>query len=66
MTAKNVECACASRFTCGYCLRNTKPYHYTLADGSVMYSPNPAKFEGHVADGGTEQGYAIYSNVALS
>ena len=25
-----------------------------------------AKFEGYVNDGGTEQGYAIYSNVALS
>jgi hypothetical protein len=27
---------------------------------------NAAKFEGWVADGSTEHGYAVYSNVALS
>ena len=44
--AKNIECKCEpNRFTCGYCLRNAKPYFYTLSDGSAIYlipvqSPN--------------------------
>lgn len=35
--AKNVECKCESNLTCGHCLRNAKPYHYTLGDGSCIY-----------------------------
>ena len=34
---RNIECKCDSRFTCGYCLRNIKPYHFTLSDGSAIY-----------------------------
>jgi len=29
MMAKSVECKCDPRFTCGYCLRNMKPYFFT-------------------------------------
>lgn len=32
----NVECKCDPRFTCGYCLRNMKPWFYTLPDGSAI------------------------------
>jgi hypothetical protein len=35
--AKNTECKCTSSFTCGYCLRNAKPYFYTLEDGTRIY-----------------------------
>lgn len=31
--AKNIECTCTDRFTCGYCLRNAKPYFSTPAKG---------------------------------
>jgi hypothetical protein len=37
--AKNVECKCDDNTTCGYCLRNMKPYHYTLSDGSAIIPP---------------------------
>jgi hypothetical protein len=30
------DCKCTSRFTCGNCLRNAKPYFYTLSDGSAI------------------------------
>ena len=33
----NIECRCDPQFTCGYCLRNAKPYFYTLSDGSTIY-----------------------------
>jgi len=32
--ARSIECKCDSRFTCGYCLRNAKPYP------STSYNPN--------------------------
>lgn len=35
--ARSAECKCESNFTCGYCLRNRKPYFYTLHDGSAIY-----------------------------
>lgn len=35
--SRSVECRCEPRFTCGYCLRNAKPYFYTLSDGSRIY-----------------------------
>lgn len=34
--SRPVECECASNFTCGYCLRNTKPHFYTLSNGSAI------------------------------
>ena len=27
--ARNIECQCEPSFTCGYCLRNAKPYFFT-------------------------------------
>lgn len=36
--SKSVECKCTSNFTCGYCLHNAKPWHFTLSDGSAIYS----------------------------
>ncbi len=35
--ARNVECRCDPRFTCGYCLRNAKPYFFTLTSGERIY-----------------------------
>jgi hypothetical protein len=35
--AKSIECKCTDDFTCGYCLRNAKPWFYTLSDGSAIY-----------------------------
>jgi hypothetical protein len=35
--ARSVECKCEFNFTCGYCLRNAKPWFYTLSDGSAIY-----------------------------
>lgn len=33
----SADCTCIpNRFTCGYCLRNAKPWHYTLSDGSAI------------------------------
>ena len=29
--ARPIECKCEDNFTCGYCLRNAKPYRYTLS-----------------------------------
>jgi hypothetical protein len=43
MKARSVECRCTNNFTCGYCLRNAKPWHYTLSDGSAIIPP-PADF----------------------
>jgi hypothetical protein len=33
------SCRCDPRFTCGYCLRNAKPLHYTLSSGVVLIPP---------------------------
>lgn len=27
--ARSAECQCEYNFTCGYCLRNAKPWHFT-------------------------------------
>ena len=35
--AWSTECQCDHRFTCRHCLRNAKPWHYTLSDGSALY-----------------------------
>jgi len=36
--SRSAECRCEiGRFTCGHCLRNAKPYFYTLSDGSAIY-----------------------------
>jgi hypothetical protein len=35
--SRSAECKCESNFTCGHCLRNAKPYHFTLTDGSRIY-----------------------------
>jgi hypothetical protein len=43
--ARSVECRCESRFTCGHCLRNAKPYHYTLSDGTRVIVPRGTKFK---------------------
>lgn len=34
--AKSIECKCESNFTCGYCLRNAKPWHFTCDNGTVI------------------------------
>lgn len=34
---KSIECKCDYNFTCGYCLRNAKPYYYTLSSGERIY-----------------------------
>lgn len=35
--AKNIECRCDATLTCNYCLRNAKPYFYTLDSGERSY-----------------------------
>ncbi len=47
--ARSVECECTSNFTCGYCLRNAKPYFFTLESGARIYSV-PADLCQPVAD----------------
>ena len=37
-TARSAECECDDSSTCGHCLRNAPPWHYTLDDGSAIYS----------------------------
>lgn len=39
--ARSIECRCDPRFTCGHCLRNMRPYHYTLSDGSAIILTPP-------------------------
>lgn len=34
--ARSSECQCTYNFTCGYCLRNMKPWFFTLSDGSAI------------------------------
>ena len=40
----SIECQCESNFTCGYCLRNAKPWHFTLSDGSAIVGCSPGRF----------------------
>jgi hypothetical protein len=35
--ARSEHCKCDSRFTCGHCLKNAKPYFFTLASGERIY-----------------------------
>ena len=43
--ARSEHCECVSgRFTCGYCLRNAKPWHYTLSNGSAIVGGDPDRF----------------------
>jgi len=35
--ARSIECKCDYNFTCGYCLRNAKPWCWTLSDGGGIY-----------------------------
>jgi hypothetical protein len=35
--SRSIECRCDAHLTCGYCLRNRKPYFFTLSDGSAIY-----------------------------
>ena len=37
MTSPNAECECTHSFTCGYCLRNRKPYHWTPSKPGEPY-----------------------------
>jgi len=39
--ARSIECRCEYNFTCGYCLRNAKPYFTTLSNGSAIYNETP-------------------------
>lgn len=41
--ARSAECKCERNFTCGYCLRNAKPWFFTLSDGSAIYVPSPPR-----------------------
>lgn len=41
MAARSAECRCESNFTCGHCLRNAKPCHYTLAGGGAIVGDGP-------------------------
>lgn len=34
--ARSAECKCESNFTCRYCLRNAKPWHFTCSSGAVI------------------------------
>jgi hypothetical protein len=34
---RGVDCRCEGNFTCGHCLRNAKPWHYTLSNDSRIY-----------------------------
>lgn len=34
--ARSAECKCERNFTCGYCLRNAKPWHFTCSSGAVI------------------------------
>lgn len=33
--ARPAECECSDRYTCGACLSNAKPWHYTGESGTV-------------------------------
>jgi len=35
--ARNENCKCDARFTCGYCLRNAPPYFFTTDSGVRIY-----------------------------
>lgn len=38
---RSAECRCDRSFTCGHCLANAKPYHFTPSDGSgAIYVTN--------------------------
>src|SRR5690242_19604474 len=37
--ARSSECQCTYNFTCGYCLRNMKPYHFTPSKHTHEYKP---------------------------
>jgi hypothetical protein len=41
--ARSIECECTYSYTCGYCLRNAKPYFFTPSHTEVI-----------CADGSTE------------
>ncbi|CAI3971334.1 hypothetical protein VAC51_00016 [Variovorax phage VAC_51] len=43
MPALKADCRCEPSFTCGHCLRNMKPWHWTPSD--------PAQPKAHVCTG---------------
>lgn len=49
--SKPYECKCDNFFTCGYCLRNAKPYHYSFG----VFSDNFPKNTEQVSDNNTEE-----------
>lgn len=36
--ARSIECKCDYNFTCGYCLRNAKPWVYTPSTSAYYFS----------------------------
>lgn len=59
--SRSIECWCEPRFTCGYCLRNAKPYFYTLHNfkaGYVMRSATAYAFSDAVIAGFDNEGNA--------
>lgn len=34
--SRSAECECTYNFTCGYCLRNAKPWLFTCSTGLVI------------------------------
>lgn len=46
MPARSADCRCKTSFTCGHCLRNMKPYHFTsnaTPDGFFRFEPLPQR-----------------------
>jgi hypothetical protein len=43
--ARNIECTCDASFTCGFCLRNAKPYFFTpRTNEEIMHAKIHADF----------------------
>ena len=52
----SIECKCNPYYTCGYCLRNAKPYFFTPLKDIPMFTTDPNK-DYHI---GYENGYAQF------
>lgn len=48
--ARSIDCKCTYNFTCGYCLRNAKPWHWTPTNQPTQFH-NELKQEEKPADG---------------
>ncbi len=51
--ARSIECKCDPRFTCGYCLRNAKPYIFTPSTAEEQFRLSQDR---HAREQGTRDG----------